>query len=301
MRYRLISILFLATLLILASRGSGVLRAADSQRNFVVLYECLDNSSAVKDTVEYIFNDMLGPDDLLIIYSPVRLYSFSKTTLARPKAELISMMEEKLRGDASKAAQDYKEVIKEMASGVRTIESMVLGEESSAPGEEGSMRDLRNLFMLYRQALGSLSQLRKVNEAALRQIGELFRKQRGQNHIILLFEREFRPIPNRDALNVLHDMPIFGAQANELFASDNLKALFATDAIGEFFKQVPLTLHFLYIKSNSNFTTGAILENSADVYAAFSKIAKITGGVCETITEPVAGLKSIMTALKEAK
>jgi hypothetical protein len=62
-----------------------------------------------------------------------------------------------------------------------------------------------------------------------------------------------------------------------------------------------LTLHFLYIKSNSNFTTGAILENSADVYAAFSKIAKITGGVCETITEPVAGLKSIMTALKEAK
>jgi hypothetical protein len=296
MRRRLASILFLATLIVLASVGSGVLQAADSQRNFVVLFEFLDNSSGVEDAVEYIFNDMLGPDDLLIIYSPVRFYSFSKTTLARPKAELISMMKEKLRGDTSQAAQGYKQVIKDMEGIVRNLETIVLG--TGPADEEG---DLRTLFMRYSQGLGNLQQLRKVNEPALRQIAGLFRNQRGQNHIVLLFEREFRPVPNRDALNQLRDNPVFAMQANELFASDNLKAPFNADAIGELFMQAPLTLHFLYVKSKSNFTAGDTFENSGDMYAVFSKLAKTTGGVCVTIAEPVAGLKSIMAVLKEAK
>jgi len=296
MRLRLVSIFFLATLIVLASVGSGVLQAADSQRNFVVFFEFLDNSSGVDDALKYIFNDMLGPDDLLIIYSPVRLYSFSKTTLARPKAELIAMMKDKLRGDTSQAAQNYKQVIKDMEGVVRTIETKVLG---IGPADDES--DLSNLFMRYSQGLGDLQQLRKVNETALRQTAGLFRNQRGQNHIILLFEREFRPIPNRDALNQLRETPIFAMRANELFASDNLKAPVDVDAIGELFKQIPLTLHFLYIKSKSNFSSGATFENSGDMYAAFSKIAKTTGGVCDTIAEPTAGLKSIMAVLKKAK
>ena len=296
MHLRSVSILFLAALIVLASVGSGVLQAADSQRNFVVFFEFLDNSSGVDDALKYIFNDMLGPDDLLIIYSPVRLYSFSKTTLARPKAELIAMMKDKLRGDTSQAAQNYKQVIKDMEGVVRTIETKVLG---IGPADDES--DLSNLFMRYSQGLGDLQQLRKVNETALRQTAGLFRNQRGQNHIILLFEREFRPIPNRDALNQLRETPIFAMRANELFASDNLKAPVDVDAIGELFKQIPLTLHFLYIKSKSNFTSGATFENSGDMYAAFSKIAKTTGGVCDTIAEPTAGLKSIMAVLKKAK
>ena len=296
MRLRLVSIFFLATLIVLASVGSGVLQAADSQRNFVVFFEFLDNSSGVDDALKYIFNDMLGPDDLLIIYSPVRLYSFSKTTLARPKAELIAMMKDKLRGDTSQAAQNYKQVIKDMEGVVRTIETKVLG---IGPADDES--DLSNLFMRYSQGLGDLQQLRKVNETALRQTAGLFRNQRGQNHIILLFEREFRPIPNRDALNQLRETPIFAMRANELFASDNLKAPVDADVIGELFKQVPLTLHFLYIKSKSNFSSGSTFENSGDMYAAFSKIAKTTGGVCDTIAEPTAGLKSIMAVLKKAK
>lgn len=296
MHHRSVSILFLATLIVLASVGSGILQAADSQRNFVVFFEFLDNSSGVEDALKYIFNDMLGPDDLLIIYSPVRLYSFSKTTLARPKAELIAMMKDKLRGDTSQAAQNYKQVIKDMEGVVRNIETKVLG---IGPADNES--DLSNLFMRYSQGLGDLQQLRKVNETALRQTAGLFRNQRGQNHIVLLFEREFRPIPNRDALNQLRDIPVFAMRANELFASDNLKAPVDADAIGELFKQVPLTLHFLYIKSKSDSTSGATFENSGDMYAVFSKIAKTTGGVCDTIAEPAAGLKSIMAVLQEAK
>jgi hypothetical protein len=298
MRRLLVSILFLATLIVLASMGPGVLQAADRQRNYVVFFEFLDNSSGAEDALTYIFNDMLGPDDQLIIYSPARLYSFSKTTLARPKADLIAMMKEKLRGDVSQAAQNYKQVIKDMESVVRNIETIVLEIGPADPGEE---LNLSNLFMRYKQSFSDLQQLRKINEAALRQIAGLFRNQRGQNQLALLFEREFRPVPTGEALNKLRELPVFAMQANELFASDNPKPLFNADAIGELFKQAPLTFHFLYVKSNSNFSSGATFENSGDVYSVFSKLAKNSGGICDTIAEPVAGLKAIMAALQEAK
>jgi hypothetical protein len=307
---RLISILLLTSLIVFTSLGSGILQAADSQRNFVVFFEFLNNSSGADDALKYIFNDMLEPDDQLIIFSPVRLYSFSKTTLARPKADLIAMMSEKLRGDISQAGQNYEQVIKELESIVRDIETYISmygeseNEESASHGSGSAtagITTLRDLFTRYRQGLVSLQQLRKTNDSTLRQIAGMFRNQRGQNHIILLFEREFRPIPNRVTMDQLHNMPLFAMQGNELFASDNLNAPIDTDVFGELFKQVPLTLHFLYIQSKNNFKTDAIFENSGDVYAAFSKVAKTTGGISETIAEPVAGLKSIMTALKEVK
>ncbi len=300
MQHKLVSILFLATLVVFMSAGSGGLRAADSQRNFVVLFEFIDNARGVEAAVEYIFNDMLGPDDQLIIYSPVRLYSFSKTTLKRPKAELISMMNEKLRGDTSRAAQNYQQIIKDMEGVVRSIDSNVLGTGAPDDAEDG-VNGLRNLFTRYRMGLVNLQQLRTVNEPALRQIAGLFRNQPGQNHVILVFERESRPIPNHDAMNELHKIPEYSMQSSELFASDNLNAPVNADAMSEFFKQVPLTLHFLYIKSKSNLTTDAVFENSGDIYSAFSKIAKTTGGVCDTIAEPATGLQSVMKALQEAK
>ena len=296
MRSRFMLVLFLALSIVLASAGFNALRATGSQRNFVILFEFLDNSIGLDDALKFIFDDMLGPDDLLIIYSPVRSYSFSKATLARPQAELVSLMNEKLRGDTSRAVQNYMQVIKDMEGVVRDIEANVLKE---SPMAETS--DLRNLFMRYRQYLDNLQQLRHVNDAALRQIAGLFRGQRGENHVILQFEREFRPIPNREALNRINDFPVFAIQANELFASDNLKEVVDADAIGELFKQVPLTFHFLYVKSKSNFIRGASYENSGDLYAAFSKIAKTTGGFCDSITKPVAGLESVMTALNAAR
>jgi hypothetical protein len=296
MTRNLVSILFLAILCVFSASGAGALQAADSQRNFVVFCELLDNTNGLEDAVDYLIKDMVSPNDQLIIYSPVRLYSFSKTTLARPKSELIAVLREKLRTDISQASQNYKQVVRDLEAAATAIQTKVLDTDSSDESE-----DLRNLFMRYRSGMANLQQLRKVNEAVLRQIAELFRKQTGQNHIVMLLEREYRPIPGRDALNELHNVPVFAFQCNELFSSENMKSPMDTDALGEFFKQVPLTFHFLYITSKNTSVTGSKFESSGDLYAAFSKLAKTTGGVCDTMAEPAAGLKAVYTALKETK
>ncbi len=268
---------------------------AGGPRNLVVYFEFLDNGIGAEEALAYIFERMLGPQDRLIIQSPARAYSFSRETLARPRAELIALMREKLRSDIARAAQSYKQIIGDLDAAAREIEELAYPSGALDPN-----KDMDELFILYRQALANLNQLRKIDDAALRRLAGVFRGHPGQNHIIILFEREFRPIPRREALNVLGEMPKFAMQANELFASGSMKEPFAAAALAGEFKQVPLAQHFLYITSKSVSASGNLFENSGDIYSAFNRIALATGGICRTIPEPVAGLEAIVTSWEEA-
>ena len=295
---------FLAVFLIFfASAGSSPLQAAKGPRNLIVFFEFLDNANGVENAVEYIFNKMLGPSDQLIIQSPARVYGFSPKTLSRPKAELIAMMQEKLRGDISRSGQNYKQVISDMETAIRNLEGFVMpsGVDSSGINQPPETRNLSELFAFYRQGLDNLKQLRMVKDTPLRQLTAAFRGQKGENHVIVLFEREFRPIPRREALNALGEMPKFAFLANELFLTGNTKEPFDVAALADYFKQVPLTQHFIYVTSKNTSVSGNVLENSGDIYSAFSKIAEATGGVSKTIAEPMDGLESVVKAWKETK
>lgn len=285
----LASILALLSLAALPLAAAAPPPQAGGPRNLVVYFEFLDNGNGVEEAIAYIFERMLGPRDQLIILSPLRSYSFSRDTLAQPRAELIAMMQEKLRNDIARTAQSYKQIIDDLDTAAREIEELAY-----PTGTVDTNKDMSELFILYRQALSNLNQLRQVKEASLRRLAGVFRGHTGENHIIMLFEREFRPIPRREALNVLADTPRFAFQSNELFATGNMKELFAVAPLAAEFKRVPLTQHFIYITSKNTSATGSLFENSGDIYAAFGKLAQATGGVSRTITEPVAGLEEIV-------
>ena len=291
-------------LLILFALSVPARLPAAGPRNIIVFFEFREVTGGVDAALETVFNRMLGPSDQLIIQSPARLYGFSPQTLSRPKTELIAMMHEKLRTDISQAAQNTQQVIKDLESAVRNLEGFVMPSgvpEAGGMGGATETRDLSELFNGYRQGLANLAILRKVNEAALRQLAGAFRGQKGENHIIVLFEREFRPVPRREALNILGDMPKFAFQANELFTIGGLKEPFDAAALADFLKSVPLTLHFVYVTGKTTSATGNLLENSGDVYSAFSKAAQATGGVCATTAEPAAGLETVLKSWQGSK
>ena len=297
-------IIVLVLLLALAALAVPARLAAAGPRSIIVFFEFREITGGVDAALETVFNRMLGPSDQLIIQSPARLYGFSPQTLSRPKTELIAMMHEKLRTDISQAAQNTQQVIKDLETAVRNLEGFVMPSDVPSSGGMGGSpetRDLSELFNGYRQGLANLAVLRKVNDAALRQLAGAFRGQKGENHVIVMFEREFRPVPRREALNILGDMPKYAFQANELFTIGNLKEPFDAAALAEFFKGVPLTLHFVYVTGKTTSATGNLLENSGDVYSAFSKAAQATGGVCATTAEPADGLKAVMKAWKGEK
>ena len=171
-------IIMLVLLLALAALAVPARLQAAGPRNIIVFFEFRETTGGVDAALETVFNRMLGPSDQLIIQSPARLYGFSPQTLARPKTELIAMMHEKLRTDISQAAQNTQQVIKDLETAVRNLEGFVMPADGPASGGMGGApetRDLSELFNGYRQGLANLAVLRKVNDAALRQLAGAFR------------------------------------------------------------------------------------------------------------------------------
>ena len=287
-----------AILLVLLAAAYPARLAASAPRNLIVLLDFRENVLGVENAVDFLFNNMLEPGDQLIIQSPARVYGFSAKTLAQPKAQLASAMREKLRSDVSKATQNYKQIVADLQIASRNIASFAYPDLESDGGIPET-RDMGELFVFYRQGLANLLNLRKINDAALRQLAGAFKGQKGGNHLIILFEREFRPVPRREALNALADMPKFAFLANELFTIGATKEPFDVAALIEYFRQVPLTQDFIYVTSKTSSASANQIENSGDVYSAFSQIAKATGGVMVTTAEPADGLKAILKSWKE--
>jgi hypothetical protein len=259
-------------------------------RNFVLLFDILNYTRDVGDAVTFFYTQVLAPDDQLVIYTPARAYGFSKDTLAQPKRELSEAMKEKLRGDTAACSSNYKTIFNEMKNQAGAIEG---GQATSADGLSG----IKNSLTMYRQDMENLRTLRQVNEPLLMKIVDMFKTQSGKNHLVMIYEAEFRPIPNKDTLSRLRAIPEIAFIVAELFASDNQKSPLDARKFIDILREAKASLHFLYIKPKDKSSVQDFKEHSADMYDVFSQIAKATGGIVETTASPEAALKSLFKAI----
>jgi hypothetical protein len=265
-------------------------------RNIIVYFEFLDNANGVEEAVSFLFRRMLRPGDQLIVQSPARTYGFSPASLERSKAELASSLQGRLRGDISRSGQGYKQVIQDLDAA-----ALEIAELAYPTGAVDANKDMGELFIIYRQGLANLRQLRQVSAASLRRLSNAFAGQKGDNHVIILFERELRPVPHREALNALADMSAYAMKAHEMFSAIDIDPPFDVPALAAFFRSVPLTLHFVYVTSKNTTAAGNRFESSGDIYSAFSKLAQATGGVCTATAEPRDGLEAVLKAWNNSK
>ena len=287
--FRLIG--FLALSLVLAGQA-GVSQEVVPPRNFVLLFDVLNYNRDVGDALTFFYTQVLAPADQLIIYTPARAYGFSKTTLAQPKRELSEAMKEKLRGDTAACSTNHKIIFNDMRNLVSDLEG---GQTSSSDALSG----VKNSLNMYRQNMENLRGLRKVNETLLGQILNMFKTQQGHNHMVMLYEAEFRPIPNKDTLSRLRAIPEISFIVSELFASDDQKAPLDAGTYIDLFREANVTFHFLYIKPKDKSSVQDYKEHSMDMYDVFSRIAKATGGIVETTASPEAALRSMAKAISE--
>jgi hypothetical protein len=279
----------IALSLVLTTQAS-VPQEGSLPRNFVLLFDILNYTRDVGDAVTFFYTQVLAPGDQLVIYTPARVYGFSKDTLAKPKRELSEAMKEKLRGDTAACSSNYKTIFNEMKNQAGAIEG---GQATSADGLSG----IKNSLTMYRQDMENLRTLRQVNEPLLMKIVDMFKTQSGKNHLVMIYEAEFRPIPNKDTLSRLRAIPEIAFIVAELFASDDQKSPLDAQKFIDILREAKASLHFLYIKPKDKSSVQDFKEHSADMYDVFSQIAKATGGIVETTASPEAALKSLFKAI----
>ncbi len=104
-------------------------------------------------------------------------------------------------------------------------------------------------------------------------------------------------VPDKNTMNSLRASADLSFLANEAFVEENTTPIMDTDQTALALKDASVILNFVYINKSKRRQTGmAYSELSGDIYNAFSKVAKDTGGMIFSTTKPAAALKKAVAA-----
>lgn len=271
-----VSIIFLIFILM-----SSALLAGDKAKNIMLLFDLKDYSKEIDNTIDSLFKKGLGPTDQLIIMTPAsKLYSYSNKVISQSRKKINEEIKDTLKKHTSISGADYRNIYTQMLSLVHEIR-----------GDVGS-QDVKNLIAAYENNRRELRMTRRINEKMLLEFSEIFKRSKKvtgdtENYIYLFFQKEQRPIPNKDIMNRLREDQQIAFKVIEVFLEERSRTDFASEEIGEEFKEAEVIFNFIYISPKEISTKRyQVVDNSGDFYSAMTKIVDITGGKKITTTQP---------------
>lgn len=266
-------------------------------RNYMLVFDVKNYSPKVKEAITYFINDVLREGDQLIVVSPTKLVGFSAGKLSAPKKQLIKKIVNMLKEDISRGMARYRSTIQEM-----TQNTLSLSGQRSMP----SASTLPAVLATYQQNRQILYSFRENLEARLLKFNKIFRQVKGdnrENHLLMILEKETRPIPDRKTMEQIRQSSIsYGMQAVEVFYGEKFKTQLDLQKLEKAFKYADVKFHFLYLQGKGARSRKGIefIENSGESFNSFSILAKATGGIQTSSSRPTAFLKKI-EQLKKGK
>jgi len=261
----------LITVILVLTVGLVAQGTPKKQKNYMLVFNTIEYSAQLKEAVTHFFKKVIQPGDNLIIVTPARFIGFSPKKLAVPKNQLIPGILDQVKNDISQGSVKYRTIMQEMQRSVQEMSGTASTFTSNA----------RELLIPYAQHRQNLLIIRQDMEKKLLDYVNIFRRVKGENHLLMFFEKEFRPIPDKKTMGLLRDSPALSFKANEVYIQDTDKSGLDLQKLIAGFKYANVRFHFLYlIGKNIKSRRGVdYMENSGDVYSLFTKLAKATGGI----------------------
>lgn len=245
------------------------------KRNFVLMFEIVEYLPRVGDVIDYFFNNVILPDDLLIVTTPRKSYQFDEKSFEKlSKTEMAEQLKRKVRKDAVLSSAGYRNLIRDFKDLERT------------PFPKQADLKAQMLLELSRKLKGYMY----IDKKKISQFTGYLRNIEGQKHVFFFYQKNLIPVPTG-----LSDADIF-----ELFPDLSLN----TDDIKEVFSDSSVTCHFLYIpqapltergQEQSEFG-GKWMDVRADIFRGFSEMADATGGLTVSSRNPEFSFKEAMEA-----
>ena len=255
-------------------------------RNFMLVFDVKEYSTPVKEAVTYFINHVLQEGDRLIIASPQRVLGFSPDKLKVPKEQLIRHILEILKTDIAKIEVLYRNTITDMTTDVQAFSA-----------RRGGPPD--TIMESYKQRRQTLLALRGNLEERLMKFNKIFRrfkKDNRENHLLMIFQRELRPVPDKNSMDRWHQgISGVGFRAAEIFLAEEKQTKLDIKELEHAFKYAKVRVHFLYLQSSQERHSRRIkfIDNSRDIYTGLVKLAKATDGIILTSPTPANFLKKI--------
>ena len=281
-KIHVLSVFLVLILLILAVSGG------EKPKNIMLLFDIKDYNKEIDYTIDLFFQKSLSSKDQLIIMTPAnKLYSYSSRVLSESKNKINEEVKDTIKKHTSISGADYRNIYTQMLSLVDEIR------------QDTTSQDIKNLIAAYEYSREELRLTRRINEKLLLEFSDVFirsKKVTGdtENHVYLFFQKENRPIPDKDTMNTLRENRDIAFKVMEVFLEERSKTDFATEEIGKKFKEAEVKFNFIYISPKKiSEKRYQFIDNSGDFYSAMSKIVEITGGKKITTTQPKAVFEDI--------
>lgn len=241
------------------------------QKSYMLVFDVIEYSAQLKEAVKHFFDKVLQPGDNLIIVTPTKLMGFSPQKLKTQKKQLIPGILNQLKDNISMGSAKYRTTMEEMKRVVQEMSGV-----SSSLG-----LSVKEALVTYTRHRKDLMTLRQNMEGKLMKYVDIFRRVKGENHLMMFMEKEYRPVPDKKTMGRLRENPSTSFDAAEAFIEENYKSGVKLDRLIAGFKYANVRFHFLYLEGKSARTRRGVdyLENSGEVYNIFTKLAKATGGI----------------------
>ena len=262
--------------------------------NYVFIFHVTRYDANIADAVDFIFHHLLKPEDSLTLFTPAKSYSFSKKTReTQTKEKLIEITQNVLKRDIIIGMADHNRILENMNQLL-----VDMSDPSGANYQEGGA-DLKNILTHYRQLLDSIKSMRKLNQPFFLGLAGAMKTLKGKKYLYILYQKELRAIPANDVLIALKDIREIKFDVMSLFETRIDKDIMDVEQVSQAMAAAGVTVHFIYINlDRGKGMSTELKELSADVYDAFSKLARSTGGIVDTTSKPVKALEEAVQMSK---
>lgn len=302
MKKKFLFVFLISILLAVTAMSAGAPPAKSAKgNNYIFIFQVTRYDLNIDGAVDFIFNDIIKPKDSLTIFTPVKSYSFSKNTRrTQPKKKLVEVTKKVLKRDISIGTADYNRMLENMAQLIRELnDAGGTGSSNSTTGSTAlqGASTIKNTLVNYRQLLDNIKSLRKLDEPFFLGLAQTCKNLEGKNYLYILYQKELRPIPRNSLISDLKDIQEIRFDVMSLFETGIDKDIMDVEKVGQAMKDGSVTVNFIYINLEiGKGMSTELKEFSTDIYGAFSKLARVTGGIVETTSKPAVALKK---AVKE--
>ncbi len=264
----------------------------NTKRVFYLLFQLTDYNPRLADAFDYLFKDVLTPQDSLVLMTPRQNYSLSPEALAsRPPEQLAEEMTDIVRKDIKVGSSEYRSLMRDLRRLVRSLSGTShMGGISDTSSIDANL-GIEHLLSNYRDTLEKIETLRFVEEKTFLNFAAQVKQFPGQKNVFLFYQREYRPeIQARimdQMLTMYQDRPNVIGDVQDLMQFYRRQIRLDTLTLQRAFSDASIFLNFIFMDKNiDNYTGIDMREQSEDVFKTFTQIANASGGVVDNSQNP---------------
>lgn len=272
-------------------------------RTIVLQFEVLEPMPKIDDAMDYFFSDVLQPGDTVMVVTPRGSYHIKPETLAQgSRPEIAKQIKDRLRADILAGGTAYRRLL----GTLRDIAAMPLDTDQKLERTSEVVRQLRD-------RLG-------INRRSLRQLARGLKALEGQKYVFLFYQKELVPVPS---VGQFGDESLDSSEATLSDASDAdayRTSEVTPKTIKQIFSDASVTANLIYLTQTRvagvSTAAGADVESqvsggsaqapnlgrtrmkdlSASIFSALGEVARATGGISDSSTNPFASFRKAVTA-----